>query len=153
MEIEIGKIYRHFKGNLYEVKAIATHTETGEKMVVYEACYGDGECFVRPYDSFVSRVDKGKYPEAKQAYRFELYKPEDVVPVHPLVLSFLDTDDFHDRYGILKELQPIITDDMINIMASSMDLTIDEDLSTNERFLQLQNCVDLRRQFESNRLR
>ena len=57
MEPKIGSVYRHFKGNLYEVKAIATHSETEEKMVVYQALYGDYQIYVRPFSSFISAVD------------------------------------------------------------------------------------------------
>ena len=59
-EIKIGK-YRHFKGNEYEVIALATHSETGERMVVYRALYGNGGVWVRPagmWDESVERDGK-----------------------------------------------------------------------------------------------
>ena len=64
-------IYRHFKGNMYHVLTTAQHTETGETMVVYQAMYGYGRVYVRPYDMFISKVDKDKYPDVEQEYRFE----------------------------------------------------------------------------------
>jgi len=70
--IKAGSCYRHFKGNTYRVLAIAQHTETDEKMVVYQALYGSGKIYVRPYDMFCSEVDLTKYPNCKQKYRFEL---------------------------------------------------------------------------------
>lgn len=71
-----GRKYRHFKGNEYTILALATHTETGEKCVVYKALYGDGTVYVRPYDMFASEVEHEKYPDVEQRHRFELVEEE-----------------------------------------------------------------------------
>ena len=79
-QIQIGGAYRHFKGFTAKIITIATHTETGESLVVYE-CNGksvnssheDG-IYARPIEMFLSEVDHTKYPDVKQKYRFELLK-------------------------------------------------------------------------------
>lgn len=76
-KIEIGKVYRHFKGHIYRVIAIAYDSENYEernpelsRMVVYQNV-DNGDCWVRPYCMFNSLVDKEKYPKIIQEYRFQ----------------------------------------------------------------------------------
>lgn len=72
-ELKIHGIYRHFKGNYYIVEDVAIHSETKEEYVVYRGLYGNtSKLYIRPYDMFLSKVEKEKHPEVKQEYRFEL---------------------------------------------------------------------------------
>lgn len=79
-DICVGDIVRHFKREwvsddtseyLYKVLAFASHTETEEKLVVYQAMYAPFKICARPYDMFMSEVDREKYPDVRQKYRFE----------------------------------------------------------------------------------
>lgn len=75
MEVKTGQIYRHFKGDEMEVLMLARCSETLEKLVIYRDL-STGEIWSRPLVMFCSRVDKDKYPDVRQEYRFELIKDE-----------------------------------------------------------------------------
>lgn len=68
-----GKIFRHFKGDLYLVQDFVTHSETQEKMVLYRALYGECGLFVRPYNIFIEEVPTEKENPTGQKYRFQEY--------------------------------------------------------------------------------
>lgn len=79
-DIHVGDIVRHFKREwvspdtseyLYKVLAFASHTETGERLVIYQGMYSPFKICARPYDMFMNEVDREKYPDVKQKYRFE----------------------------------------------------------------------------------
>lgn len=79
-EIKVNDIYKHFKGHVYKVIAIGYDSEnyneedpSKSRLVVYQNVESN-EVWVRPYDMFNSLVDKKKYPDIKQKYRFELVK-------------------------------------------------------------------------------
>ena len=195
------EIYRHFKGNMYQVLTIAIHSETREEMVVYQALYGDYKVYVRPLDMFMSEVDRAKYPDVKQKMRFEKVTPSDDVservvtpqpvkepeketekepikkPVFnfkpteksvimeksvdeeakelnldPLVIQFMDADLASEKNDILSKLRPIITNDMIDIMALSLGVVVNEG-DVYDRYNDLRTCLTTMEKFESTRLR
>lgn len=71
-EVQLHRVYKHFKGDYYLVEDIAHHSETNEAYVVYRKLYDDGSLWVRPLDMFLEEVDHKKYPAVTQTYRFEL---------------------------------------------------------------------------------
>ena len=160
------EIYKHFKGNLYQIVAIAEHTETGESLVVYQALYGEFKIYARPLAMFLSPVDKVKYPEASQEYRFELQgadnhrqreteveEPTEAEPIiDPMVLEFLDADSYEQRLNILAALHHRITDEMITTMAIACDVEVEEG-DTDVRYESLKNCLLTLEKYECNRLR
>ncbi len=75
-KLKIKGVYKHFKNNYYILEDVATHSETGEKYAVYRQLYGNGELYIRPLDMFLSEVDKNKYPNVKQKFRFQLQNIE-----------------------------------------------------------------------------
>lgn len=77
-ELKLKRVYRHFKGDYYLVEDLANDSETGEEYVIYRKLYGDGSLWLRPKGMLLSEVDREKYPDCPQRYRFELQEIKSV---------------------------------------------------------------------------
>lgn len=177
--VQPGQFYRHFKGRLYQIITVAEHSETREKMVVYQALYGDFGTYVRPYEMFVSEVDHEKYPQASQKYRFELIESEnfgntvnrpekseeaenEVLSVHepepekngadPDLLAFLELDTLAEKLELLRDLRSRINDRLLDSIAASLDIVV-EDAPLPQRYQEVLNCLETMEHFECSRFR
>ena len=167
-ELVIGGFYRHFKNKLYQVKGIAYHSETKEKMVVYQALYGDYSLYVRPYDMFMSEVDHVKYPDVKQIYRFEqVYldgsqsqdnQAETSKPqiqeelVDSRIIRFLDIDTYQEKLKYLETIKDNLDDKIIDAMAASLDTEVPQG-KIYDRFVSLKKVISAHAKYECTRLR
>lgn len=94
-----GEFYKHFKGNLYQIVAVAKDADTMVERVIYQALYDTFQIYDRPITDFMSKVDKEKYPDAAQEYRFELVELEkeegerSIIPVKTTITQIYDDAD------------------------------------------------------------
>ena len=145
-----GEFYRHFKNKLYQIIAVATNSESKEQLVIYQALYGDFGVYARPLNMFLSEVDREKYPDIEQKYRFE--KLENISEASKKIIDrnseinvetngdeqkdffidFLDADDYYTKKKILLANKENITDkqldaifDIYGLKRNGIDKTID----------------------------
>lgn len=149
-EVKAGEYYRHFKDKLYQIVAVATHSETGEKMVVYQAMYGEQGIWVRPYDMFVSEVDHEKYPDADQKYRFE--RVEAPTEANPLLLRFLDAETYEDKLELFQGWEGYADETLLESIAASLDIALGNG-SLREKYREILNCLKTMEHFETKRFR
>lgn len=163
-----GEIYRHFKGNLYEVIVIARDSETLEEKVVYKEVNGEA-VYVRSLPMFVSFVDKEKYPDVTQEFRFELVPkaaPQEMkqntvnVDVEPeiqdkgysMIMQYLELDSVEDKMEYLLRAKDCITEEFISVVAQSLDFVESED-ALPDRYDAILRYLRTVAKYESKRLR
>lgn len=140
-----GDIYKHFKGNLYEVVTLAKHTETMEEMVVYQEVDGNA-VYARPLDMFISKVDKEKYPEVTQEYRFELQDN----PPKLSIVDFLDLSTATEKIQYLETMKDSITEEFIGLVAQCLDF-VENDGTLEERCREILQYLKTVERYERRR--
>ena len=109
---KVGEIYKHFKGNLYQVVTIAVHTETSDKLVVYKSIENPERVFARPVDMFMSKVDRLKYPFVRAKYRFTLMvEAGDEEKIEKTEATELSEDNEKEKEEVVNEKQDECADD------------------------------------------
>ena len=131
--------YRHFKGNMYQIVAIAKHSETLEELVIYQAMYDDFQVYSRPLNMFLEKVDREKYPDVSQEYRFEKVSVQEEC-LDPLVAEFLDASTHEERLHILSALHPRITEQMLLTMSIVVGVEL-KARDVQEQYEELKRCL------------
>lgn len=138
---KVGEYYRHFKGQRYQIIAIAKHTETSENLVIYEGLYGEHPVFARPLEMFVSKVDKNKYPDATQEYRFEIEESKN------LLTEFLDLTSNKEKLEFLQSNKESLDEMFLSSVAMTMDF-VEKETNFEERYHDLVKLIKTLMKFE-----
>lgn len=163
------QVYKHFKGNIYQVVDIAVHTETGEKLVIYRPLYKEGKTFARPISMFLSEVDHKKYPEATQKYRFEEFTEDDAAngtcdkesadfevskkaALNPYLEAFLDASSYEEKLDKFYDMRGKVDKDVLSYVAMSLDIELSKD-TAEEQYKEILFCLKTMEKYECNRLR
>lgn len=155
-----GKLCRDLKNRLYQVVAVALHSETGERMVVYQALYGDYGIYVQPYERFISekpapgKLTKPAKPEESGDFQeSEETQEREIFPApSPLLMDFLDADDHASRMACLMKLSKSGTQADFDSIYAALDIAPQAG-TLPEQAKAIGNYLSLLQRYEGRRLR
>lgn len=148
-----GECYRHFKGNRYEVICVAAHTETGEQLVIYEGLYGNHPIYARPLEMFCGKIDREKFPDVTQEYRFEL-EEDTAVPDNGkrnMLIRFLELESCKEKIDFLQRVRIDISDPFLESVAQSLDFA-ESETTIEARYQDIIRFLETKQKYESKRL-
>ncbi len=172
---KVLQIYRHFRGTYYQVLAVAKHTETEEKLVIYRSLYEPEKVYARPLSMFMSEISPKLYPGIDKKYRFSLVTEADTEPeirekiteqqitkalyedydesvIDPELEKFLDEKSYEKKLEKLMMLKKKVDDEMLNTIAMSLDLELTKN-TVEEKYQEILDCLKTLEKYECNRLR
>lgn len=165
-----GERYRHFKGGLYQIVALAKHSETMEDLVVYQALYGDYLCYARPLSMFMGVNDDGEprftlencITHAESACMSERVgqnassnKPDgsnEPTDSNELLFKILDCNKSGDKLDLMRRYRKDMDKRTLENIAISLDVVTDSE-NFDEIFEQIAQYLETRARFETDRLR
>ena len=159
-----GQVYRHFKGNIYRVLTLADHSETGEILVIYKRDDPEANAYARPLDMFMSEVDRKKYPNVREKYRFTLIDEESAEDaagmaassgdneggtIDPLLEAFLDASSVSEKIERFYDMRKSADESLLGYVASSLDMEVTGD--KDEMYSEIMRALKAKEKYESNR--
>jgi len=175
------EVYRHFKGNKYQILTLATDSEDGRIHVVYQAMYGDFKVYVRELAMFMSETDMEKYPDCGQKFRFEkvetaseqveelqaeFMQAQQTAPQEPTASTQPNSEPEPQLDpAVLEYLEAENVDERLNILTAIHHRITDEMINTmavvtdveinegpvEQRYQELKNCLLMKQKFEKQR--
>lgn len=161
-----GERYRNLKDKLYQVVAVAMHSETQEELVIYQALHEDFTVYAKPLSLFISemKIDsfkkensiKKEAPALKEDKVLEketVSLLEETLPERTqILLEFLNYDSYEEKLEYLRDRKKYIDDRMLNDISFALDIVIEEG-ELEDRIRTLENCLKTFCRYEGTRLR
>ena len=142
-----GERYRHYKGGEYQIVTMATHTENGEELVIYQALYDDFKIYARPADMFGNYTKDGKKRFVKISGQPETENNENA-----LLTSILDAETIKEKLEKITEKKDMIDAKMLGNLAVAFDIAPDTK-HPDELYEQIVQYLKTRLKYETGRLR
>ena len=142
-----GERYKDILGEVFEIIAIARHTENYEELVVYSPVEDPSKVVASPLPIFMKQaLEKVKEQDTKEEIS------DDLAGVSPMLLEFLDAETYEEKLAVFDRMKNSITDDIIDSIAVSLDTEV-EKAPIEERYRQIREILLMQEKYETTRLR
>ncbi len=144
-----GQFYRDMDDRLHQIVAVAIHTETEERMVVYQALYGAFSIYVCPLSLFWEKIE-GEHTGSEERKESVISDPE--AQGNAWMMEFLDARTDRERLSVLDAMKDCCNERIVQTLAISQDISL-SDGDLEQQFQELRKCIAVRMKYEGGRLR